>query len=133
MYLTSKELSVTFSNVSYIHQTLIRSLTIFHPIQPLKVTARVSASQRSIVDFWQQRAPLARQRYLLLLGWFFLASILFCSVVSSAPRTLCPGRRLPKSRRFTESSYVRRATMFWRRKPWQYSSSCVALYTCGFE
>lgn len=53
-----------------------------------------------------------------------------CSVVSKPLRTSWLGIFFANNRRFTESSYVNSATMFWRRKPWQYSMSFDALYTC---
>lgn len=55
-----------------------------------------------------------------------------CSVVSKPLRTSWLGIFLANNRRFTESSYVNSATMFWRRKPWQYSISFDALYTFAF-
>lgn len=54
-----------------------------------------------------------------------------CSVVSKPLRTSWLGIFFANNRRFTESSYVNKATMFWSRKPWQNSISFDALYTCA--
>lgn len=53
------------------------------------------------------------------------------SVVSKPLKTSWFGIFFANNRRFTESSYVNRATMFCKRKPWQYSMSFDALYTCA--
>lgn len=61
---------------------------------------------------------LAQLRRLLIRCW---------SVVSKPLRTSWLGIFLANNNRFTESSYVRRATIFCRRNPWQYSMSFDAL------
>lgn len=79
-----------------------------------------------VVDVFEQSTQFYFDFLVELLGLDFN---LAWRVSNSPARTSWLCSFFPKINRLTESSNVSRATMFCSRNPWQYSKSCIALYT----